>query len=82
MPRCAEEEVKDLQRAYCETLDNGTSCSDALADAMRANFNVYDTRAAIEAMTGSRAATYAAIYVASRGWMIETTSNPFSVRPS
>ena len=71
--QCAEE-VEDLQRAYCESLDNGKSYSDALdngksysdalANAMRANFNAYDTRAAIEAMAGSRAAADAAIYVA------------------
>ena len=37
--RCAEEEVEDLQRANCETLDSGKSYSDALANAIRANFN-------------------------------------------
>ena len=75
--QCAEEEVEDLQRAYCETLDNGKSYSDALANTMRANFNAYDTRAAIEAMTGSRAAADAAIYMASRGWMSEDNFVPF-----
>ena len=60
--QCAEEEVEDLQRAYCETMDSGKSCSDALANAMRANFNAYDTRAAIEAMTGSRAAPSPGLY--------------------
>ena len=41
--------------------------------AMRANFNVYYTRKAIEAMTGSRAAADAAIHLASHasGWMSE-----------
>ena len=52
---------------------------------MRANFNTYDTRAAIEAMTGSRAAADAAmmyamivaIYIASHGWMSEDNFEPF-----
>ena len=58
-------------------MDSGKSFSDALANAMRANFNAYDTRAAIEAMTGSRAAADAAIYMASHGWMSEDDFEPF-----
>ena len=60
-------------------MDSGKSFSDALANAMRANFNAYDTRAAIEAMTGSRpgAAAAAAIYMASHGWMSEDDFEPF-----
>ena len=58
-------------------MDSGKSFSDALANAMRANFNAYDTRAAIEAMTGSRAAADAAIYMASHGWMSEDNFEPF-----
>ena len=44
---------------------------------MRANFNAYDTRAAIEAMTGSRAAANAAIYMALHGWMSEDKLDNF-----
>ena len=86
-PRWFFLEVEDLQRAYCETLDNDKSYLDALANAMQANFNAYYTRAAIEAMTGSRAAADAVIYMASchlhgMAGCVRTTSNPSSVRPS
>ena len=79
--QCAEEEVEDLQRAYCETLDNDKSYSDALANAMRANFNAYDTRAAIEAMTGSRAAADAAIHLASHNMLSAEDFEPYLRTP-
>ena len=46
---------------YCQTLDNEEPYLDALGKAMRANFNAYDTRKAIEARTGSRAAANVAM---------------------
>ena len=66
---CSEEEVADLWKANCATLDNDEVYWEALGKTMEAIFNMYNTRKAIELMTGSRVAADAAIHLASRRWM-------------